>query len=201
MHCLLAWIFSANIWLSPAAPSAVSAFYAECLDKKIQFNAHIWTKSKFLGMSIGVHNIGQGKPHSQRLDPPSSPEFQYVNDPPAAPAAGCVSCLEHDEHYILTFPNGYGRLVSPLCAALLSSHISMCRPLIPTVLDCPHPVQVDSDGAVGGAGRRVQHLLLQVGLQCQHCVSHQTFLRREEAQGHRWYFVRGGFNMMAWGLV
>uniref|UniRef100_A0A3B5LQD0 Oxysterol-binding protein n=1 Tax=Xiphophorus couchianus TaxID=32473 RepID=A0A3B5LQD0_9TELE len=61
----------------------ISAFYAECLSKKIQFNAHIWTKSKFLGMSIGVHNIGQG----------------------------CVSCLEHDEHYILTFPNGYGRSI------------------------------------------------------------------------------------------
>ncbi|MGH0176001.1 UNVERIFIED_CONTAM: hypothetical protein FKN15_076343 [Acipenser sinensis] len=59
----------------------ISAFYAECYSKKIQFNAHIWTKSKFLGMSIGVHNIGQG----------------------------CVSCLEYDEHYILTFPNGYGR--------------------------------------------------------------------------------------------
>ncbi|CAL8348636.1 oxysterol-binding protein-related protein 9 isoform X2 [Gadus morhua] len=61
----------------------ISAFYAECSGKKIQFNAHIWTKSKFLGMSIGVHNIGQG----------------------------CVSCLEHDEHYILTFPNGYGRSI------------------------------------------------------------------------------------------
>uniref|UniRef100_A0A674NM66 Oxysterol-binding protein n=1 Tax=Takifugu rubripes TaxID=31033 RepID=A0A674NM66_TAKRU len=61
----------------------ISAFYAECLSKKIQFNAHIWTKSKFLGMSIGVHNIGQG----------------------------CVSCLEHDEHYIVTFPNGYGRSI------------------------------------------------------------------------------------------
>ncbi|XP_041134245.1 oxysterol-binding protein-related protein 9-like isoform X8 [Polyodon spathula] len=61
----------------------ISAFYAECYSKKIQFNAHIWTKSKFLGMSIGVHNIGQG----------------------------CVSCLEYDEHYILTFPNGYGRSI------------------------------------------------------------------------------------------
>uniref|UniRef100_A0A3B5ASM5 Oxysterol-binding protein n=1 Tax=Stegastes partitus TaxID=144197 RepID=A0A3B5ASM5_9TELE len=61
----------------------ISAFYAECLSRKIQFNAHIWTKSKFLGMSIGVHNIGQG----------------------------CVSCLEYDEHYILTFPNGYGRSI------------------------------------------------------------------------------------------
>ncbi|XP_015267462.1 PREDICTED: oxysterol-binding protein-related protein 9 isoform X2 [Gekko japonicus] len=61
----------------------ISAFYAECFSKKIQFNAHIWTKSKFLGMSIGVHNIGQG----------------------------CVSCLDYDEHYILTFPNGYGRSI------------------------------------------------------------------------------------------
>ncbi|XP_033008043.1 oxysterol-binding protein-related protein 9 isoform X2 [Lacerta agilis] len=61
----------------------ISAFYAECSSKKIQFNAHIWTKSKFLGMSIGVHNIGQG----------------------------CVSCLDYDEHYILTFPNGYGRSI------------------------------------------------------------------------------------------
>ncbi|XP_028260209.1 oxysterol-binding protein-related protein 9 isoform X3 [Parambassis ranga] len=61
----------------------ISAFYAECLRRRIQFNAHIWTKSKFLGMSIGVHNIGQG----------------------------CVSCLDYDEHYILTFPNGYGRSI------------------------------------------------------------------------------------------
>ncbi|XP_043942010.1 oxysterol-binding protein-related protein 9 isoform X2 [Protopterus annectens] len=61
----------------------ISAFYAECYCKRIQFNAHIWTKSKFLGMSIGVHNIGQG----------------------------CVSCLDYDEHYILTFPNGYGRSI------------------------------------------------------------------------------------------
>uniref|UniRef100_A0A8C7YM88 Oxysterol binding protein-like 9 n=1 Tax=Oryzias sinensis TaxID=183150 RepID=A0A8C7YM88_9TELE len=68
---------------STGEPPPISAFYAECLNRKIQFNAHIWTKSKFLGMSIGVHNIGQG----------------------------CVSCLEHDEHYILTFPNGYGRSI------------------------------------------------------------------------------------------
>lgn len=50
--------------VSSALP-VVSAFYAECLSKKIQFNAHIWTKSKFLGMSIGVHNIGQGTTQSQ----------------------------------------------------------------------------------------------------------------------------------------
>uniref|UniRef100_T1GRJ2 Oxysterol-binding protein n=1 Tax=Megaselia scalaris TaxID=36166 RepID=T1GRJ2_MEGSC len=37
-----------------------SAFYAEHSDKKISFAAYVWTKSKFLGLSIGVHNIGQG---------------------------------------------------------------------------------------------------------------------------------------------
>lgn len=40
---------------------AVSAFYAECADKLMEFNAHIWTKSKFLGLSIGVEMVGQGK--------------------------------------------------------------------------------------------------------------------------------------------
>lgn len=44
-------------------------------------DAHIWTKSKFLGLSIAVLMVGQG----------------------------CVSVLDHDEEYILTFPNGYGR--------------------------------------------------------------------------------------------
>ncbi|XP_047116854.1 oxysterol-binding protein-related protein 9 isoform X4 [Schistocerca piceifrons] len=61
----------------------ISAFYAEHYDKRISFCAHVWTKSKFLGLSIGVHNIGQG----------------------------CISVLEYDEEYIVTFPNGYGRSI------------------------------------------------------------------------------------------
>ncbi|KAF4797183.1 oxysterol binding protein like 9 [Turdus rufiventris] len=78
------WVSKSNVTFVAEQVShhpPISAFYAECFSKRIQFNAHIWTKSKFLGMSIGVHNIGQG----------------------------CVTCLDHDEHYILTFPNGYGR--------------------------------------------------------------------------------------------
>lgn len=97
----------------------VSAFYAECLRKKIQFNAHIWTKSKFLGMSIGVHNIGQGKKSLQALTLSINVSSRTYKNLmvfcvfwnvcfPISPV-GCVSCLEHDEHYILTFPNGYGR--------------------------------------------------------------------------------------------
>ncbi|NWQ81897.1 OSBL9 protein, partial [Columbina picui] len=78
------WVSKSNVTFVAEQVShhpPISAFYAECFNKRIQFNAHIWTKSKFLGMSIGVHNIGQG----------------------------CVTCLDYDEHYILTFPNGYGR--------------------------------------------------------------------------------------------
>ena len=40
---------------------SVSAFYAEHYNKQMSINAHIWTKSKFLGLSIGVENVGQGK--------------------------------------------------------------------------------------------------------------------------------------------
>lgn len=39
----------------------VSGFYAECAERRMCVNAHIWTKSKFLGMSIGVTMVGEGK--------------------------------------------------------------------------------------------------------------------------------------------
>lgn len=61
----------------------VSAFYAEHYNKRISFNAHVYTKSKFLGLSVCVYNIGQG----------------------------IVSVLDYDEEYFLTFPNGYGRSI------------------------------------------------------------------------------------------
>uniref|UniRef100_A0A182QKQ0 Oxysterol-binding protein n=1 Tax=Anopheles farauti TaxID=69004 RepID=A0A182QKQ0_9DIPT len=61
----------------------ISAFYAEHYNKKISFAAHVWTKSKFLGLSIGVHNIGQGT----------------------------VTLCDLNEEYIVTFPNGYGRSI------------------------------------------------------------------------------------------
>ncbi|XP_054706374.1 oxysterol-binding protein-related protein 9-like [Uloborus diversus] len=61
----------------------ISAFYAEHVNKGISCTAHIWTKSKFLGLSIGVQNIGQAM----------------------------INVLKHNEEYILTFPNGYGRSI------------------------------------------------------------------------------------------
>ncbi|XP_030388211.1 oxysterol-binding protein-related protein 9 isoform X2 [Scaptodrosophila lebanonensis] len=61
----------------------ISAFYAEHYNKKITFAAHVWTKSKFLGLSIGVHNIGEG----------------------------IVTLVDRSEEYYVTFPNGYGRSI------------------------------------------------------------------------------------------
>jgi len=61
----------------------ISAFYAENYKKRISVDGYIWTKSKFLGLSIGVHMIGQA----------------------------IISVLDYDEHYTVTFPNGYGRSI------------------------------------------------------------------------------------------
>ncbi|XP_037035704.1 oxysterol-binding protein-related protein 9 isoform X3 [Bradysia coprophila] len=61
----------------------ISAFYAEHYNKRISFSAYVWTKSKFLGLSIGVHNIGHG----------------------------VVTVSDYNEEYVLTFPNGYGRSI------------------------------------------------------------------------------------------
>ncbi|XP_048367029.1 oxysterol-binding protein-related protein 10 isoform X3 [Sphaerodactylus townsendi] len=35
----------------------VSCFYCECKEKKVCANVHVWTKSKFMGMSIGVSMV------------------------------------------------------------------------------------------------------------------------------------------------
>ena len=39
----------------------VSGFYAECQERRMCVNTHVWTKSKFMGMSIGVSMIGEGR--------------------------------------------------------------------------------------------------------------------------------------------
>lgn len=41
----------------------VSGFYAECEERRMCVNTHVWTKSKFMGMSIGVSMIGEGEGH------------------------------------------------------------------------------------------------------------------------------------------
>ena len=61
----------------------VSAFYAECISRGITCSAHIWTKSKFLGLSVAVQNLGQG----------------------------CISFQKYEEEYTCTFPSAYARSI------------------------------------------------------------------------------------------
>ncbi|XP_074157562.1 oxysterol-binding protein-related protein 11 isoform X2 [Sminthopsis crassicaudata] len=61
----------------------VSGFYAECAERKMCVNAHVWTKSKFLGMSIGVTMVGEG----------------------------VLSLLEHGEEYTFSLPCAYARSI------------------------------------------------------------------------------------------
>jgi len=61
----------------------ISAFYAENKSKNVQFTAHIYTKSQFHGLSIGVENEG----------------------------FGLLELLDIGETYRITFPSGYCRSI------------------------------------------------------------------------------------------
>lgn len=78
----------------------ISAFYAEHPRKRITVNAHIYTKSSFLGMSVAVHNVGQGK----------------------------LTLLDHNEEYICTFPSGYGRSILTVPWIELGGKVSLICP-------------------------------------------------------------------------
>uniref|UniRef100_UPI0035902350 oxysterol-binding protein-related protein 11 isoform X1 n=2 Tax=Myxine glutinosa TaxID=7769 RepID=UPI0035902350 len=61
----------------------ISAFYVECPDKGMCLNMHVWTKSKFLGMSIGVAMVGEGR----------------------------LWLKEHGEEYTFSLPSAYARSI------------------------------------------------------------------------------------------
>ncbi|XP_035379214.1 oxysterol-binding protein-related protein 10 isoform X2 [Electrophorus electricus] len=61
----------------------VSAFYCECRERAMCVNTHVWTKSKFMGMSVGVSMVGEG----------------------------VLSLLDHGEEYVFTLPCAYARSI------------------------------------------------------------------------------------------
>ncbi|XP_071251795.1 oxysterol-binding protein-related protein 10-like isoform X4 [Salvelinus alpinus] len=61
----------------------VTGFYCECKERNMCVNTHVWTRSKFLGMSIGVSMVGEG----------------------------VLRLLEHDEEYVFTLPCAYARSI------------------------------------------------------------------------------------------
>eukprot|EP00123_Amoebidium_parasiticum_P009767 comp19697_c0_seq2/m.23411 comp19697_c0_seq2/g.23411 ORF comp19697_c0_seq2/g.23411 comp19697_c0_seq2/m.23411 type:complete len:291 (-) comp19697_c0_seq2:111-983(-) len=72
----------------------VSAFYVENLTTQVSLNAHIWTKSKFLGTSIGVSMVGQG----------------------------IITLHTHSEEYLVTFPSAYARSILTIPWVELGGH-------------------------------------------------------------------------------
>ncbi|XP_029600187.1 oxysterol-binding protein-related protein 10 isoform X3 [Salmo trutta] len=61
----------------------VTGFYCECKERNMCVNTHVWTRSKFMGMSIGVSMVGEG----------------------------VLRLLEHDEEYVFTLPCAYARSI------------------------------------------------------------------------------------------
>ncbi|KAI0989311.1 hypothetical protein GJ496_007699 [Pomphorhynchus laevis] len=61
----------------------VSAYYAECVEKNIEIEGWIWTKSRFLGLSVGVNMVG----------------------------TTTLKLLNYNEEYTMTFPSAYGRSI------------------------------------------------------------------------------------------
>jgi len=59
----------------------VSAMYLSCKELKMSMTSHIWTKSRFMNMTVGVSNVGEGT----------------------------LLLGEHDEEYVITYPSAYAR--------------------------------------------------------------------------------------------
>ncbi|XP_051720410.1 oxysterol-binding protein-related protein 10 isoform X2 [Ctenopharyngodon idella] len=76
----------------------VSGFYCECKERRTCVNTHVWTKSKFMGMSIGVSMVGEGVLH----------------------------LLEHDEEYVFTLPSAYARSILTVPWVELGGKVSIC---------------------------------------------------------------------------
>ncbi|XP_065154626.1 oxysterol-binding protein-related protein 10 isoform X2 [Paramisgurnus dabryanus] len=78
----------------------VSGFYCECKERRICVNTHVWTKSKFMGMSIGVSMVGEGVLH----------------------------LLDHDEEYVFTLPSAYARSILTVPWVELGGKVSIACP-------------------------------------------------------------------------
>ncbi|XP_032988384.1 oxysterol-binding protein-related protein 10 isoform X3 [Rhinolophus ferrumequinum] len=75
----------------------ISCFYCECKEKRLCINTHVCTKSKFLGMSVGVSMIGEG----------------------------VLRLLEHEEEYVFTLPSAYARSILTIPWVELGGKVSI----------------------------------------------------------------------------
>ncbi|KAM7063540.1 oxysterol-binding protein-related protein 10 isoform 2-T3 [Molossus nigricans] len=75
----------------------ISCFYCECKEKRLCITTHVWTKSKFMGMSVGVSMIGEG----------------------------VLRLLEHGEEYVFTLPSAYARSILTIPWVELGGKVSI----------------------------------------------------------------------------
>ncbi|KAB1264230.1 Oxysterol-binding protein-related protein 10 [Camelus dromedarius] len=80
----------------------ISCFYCECKEKRLCVNTHVWTKSKFMGMSVGVSMIGEGNEENRVL-----------------------RLLEHGEEYVFTLPSAYARSILTIPWVELGGKVSI----------------------------------------------------------------------------
>ncbi|XP_049727133.1 oxysterol-binding protein-related protein 10 isoform X2 [Elephas maximus indicus] len=75
----------------------ISCFYCECKEKRLCVNTHVWTKSKFMGMSVGVSMIGEG----------------------------VLRLLDLGEEYVFTLPSAYARSILTIPWVELGGKVSI----------------------------------------------------------------------------
>ncbi|XP_056656357.1 oxysterol-binding protein-related protein 10-like [Monodelphis domestica] len=75
----------------------VSCFYCECKEKGLFVNTHVWTKSKFMGMSVGVSLIGEGT----------------------------LRLTDYGEDYVFTLPSAYARSILTIPWVELGGKVTM----------------------------------------------------------------------------
>ena len=136
----------------------VSGFYAECLTKRMCLTAYIWTKSRFLGLSLGVHHIGKGQTISCHPLPPHTlspltPSHSSILTPSLHHTTVHLNLLDYGEEYTVTLPNAYARYFVALIHQTSPTPLPLCFPLSSSP---PLPLpQIYSDLPLDGNGGQV----------------------------------------------
>jgi hypothetical protein len=125
-----------------------SAFYAEHAQKKISLNAHLWTKSKFLGLSVAVYNVGEAK-----------------------------ICVQTEsgtkEEYTLGFPSGFARSILSIPWIELGGQVTIVCPQT----GYNTAIEFCTKGMFGGNRNRVRFLPLFIDFPKKHDIINVSIIR------------------------
>ncbi|XP_019389081.1 PREDICTED: oxysterol-binding protein-related protein 10, partial [Crocodylus porosus] len=121
----------------------VSCFYCECKEKKMCVNAHVWTKSKFMGMSIGVSMVGEvfailgrvmllqtccfgsAKWRAKGVRKRISLVSQECLCNSSVIEQSVLYLMDHEEEYVFTLPSAYARSILTIPWVELGGKVSI----------------------------------------------------------------------------